>query len=379
MPEIVQNRDTLIDSVRTIALTAVIVVNMMTISGLAYMTPDMRAETLGTVNLAAWFAIDALVESKAMAAFSFMFGLSFSLILQKAQETGEPLDMQFLRRLLVLGGIGVFNALFLFWADILMSYALLGLILPLAARLPRPLVTALALALLLAGPVSMALVGLDAPKPVPEGHVQSLDAFASSDYADVVYQNWQMVANAPSDANSMLAVRFFALSGLFLLGLAVGRSGFLDHLPHYRQPLLRAGALFVGLGLTLELALVFEWATGPETALFHLSAPLMALGYLMVLTSVLQGVPRLRRFLAPLGRMSLTGYLMSAALGQLVFYGWGFQLIGAVGTLGVVAIALALVLVLLSFAHLWFRLYRHGPWEWLWRSLSRMRWQPIAQ
>jgi len=86
---------------------------------------------------------------------------------------------------------------------------------------------------------------------------------------------------------------------------------------------------------------------------------------------------RLRALLAPLGRMSLTGYLMSAALGQLLFYGWGFQFIGRLGTTEVVLVAAGIFAMLLGFAQFWFRHFLYGPWEWLWRSLTRMQAQPL--
>ena len=370
-----RERHTLVDTLRAIVLAAVVCVNMMTIAGLAYMTPELRASSLGPIDLAAWDLMSVFFEGKALAAFSFMFGLSFSLIMQRAAQADLSAALLFLRRLAVLGLIGLFNAVFLFWADILMSYAALGLILPLAARFSARALLWLSGTLMLAGPAVLVLAGMEPPQPVPEGHVSNLEAYASPSYVDAVTQNWHMVLNAAEGADSMLVLRFFILSGLFLLGLAVGKSGGLRRLPDYRDRLLSGGGALLVAGILLE---VIPEAS-PSAALKYLNTPVMALGYLMLLAYALQAPAAVwvHKALAPLGRMSLTGYLMSAVLGQAVFYGWGLQLIGRLGTVPVAVVAVGIFAVMAGFAHLWFRHFLYGPWEWAWRSLTRMEVQPL--
>lgn len=372
-------RNTRIDAVRAVALGVVIIMNMMTLSGLAYLSPDVRADMLGPLDIAAWNFLAVFFDGKALAAFSFMFGLSFSIILQRIRPEGETSILQLLRRFLVLAALGAFNAVFLFWADILMTYAALGLLLPFAARLSQRVTVSLGTVLILAGPVALALSNAGPPVPVPEGRYDSLEAFASPNYVDAVSQNLSMVTGATDAATGMLLLRLFMLSGLFLLGLAVGRSSLPSQFFALRGVMVRAGALCLAVGLAAGLAL--RWIEVPQGIWFglYLETPLMALGYLMLLTAALHGPTAgwVHRTLAPLGRMSLTGYLTSSAIGQALFYGWGLQLIGQTGTLAVVALALGVVAVLVAFAHLWFRYFVYGPWEWLWRSLTQLRYQPM--
>ncbi len=375
-----KQRDTRLDALRASVLSVVVIMNMMTLSGLAYLGPEMRAQTLGAADRAAWAFLDVFLDGKALAAFSFMFGLSFSMILQRAGPAGETVTTRFLRRFAVLGLIGAFNAIFLFWADILMTYALLGLLLPFAARLPLRMTIALGLGLVLIGPLALALSGVGPPVPVPEGQLESIQAYASSNYADTVSQNLSMVTGATDAATGTLLLRLFTLTGLFLLGLAIGKSGLPGKIAENRALLVRWGALVFVSGLCAGLTL--HMIGIPQGALYflYLETPLMALGYLMLLASALYGRETwLHKLLAPLGRMSLTGYLGASLLGQLAFYGWGFQLIGQLGTLGVIALALATVLLLAGFAQLWFRHFCYGPWEWLWRSLTDLQPQPFRR
>lgn len=372
-------RDTGLDSLRALVLGAVIVVNMLTISGLAYLTPEARAEALGPFDRVLWRGLDVLLEGKALAAFSFLFGLSLSLILRSAAAQGEAPGVLFLRRLLVLAGFGLFNALFLFWADILMSYAALGLVLPLAARFSQRVLTGAGVALLASGPLVLGLGGFARPEPVPQGHVGNLEAYASPAYGDTVRQNLDMVLNATDGVDSLLLLRLFMLSGLFLLGLAAGRSGIMARPgcgADARAPWLRRGLGLLALGLVLQLGAGAGATVIAALAVLH--APVMALGYLLVLGHVLgrPGAAWVHAALAPLGRMSLTGYLMSAALGGAVFYGWGLGLIGQLGTAQVVLVALGIVALLAGFARFWFARFLFGPWEWLWRTLTRLQVQP---
>ena len=367
-------RDSMIDALRAIALAGVIIMNLMTFSGLAYLTPEMRAELLGAADQVAWALLRILVDEKALSVFSFMFGFSFSMILRKAL-TVQDATARFVRRLLVLFLIGLFNALFLFWADILMSYALLGLILPLAARLPTRWITALALALMVSGPVVMAMGAQGGATPVPMGHVESLDAYASPNVTDTVQQNWNMIANASQGADGTLILRFFQLAGLFLLGLAAGKSGLFTTLAAERAKLQRLGLGFVLTGLAMALIARYLAPSDGVWVMLSLNSPVMAIGYILLIGSALAhpSAARLCRFLAPLGRMTLTGYLMTAICGQMLFYGWGLGLIGQVGTLGVLAMAAALYLALILFARIWLHCFAIGPWEWFWRYLTNIR------
>jgi len=372
------SRNALIDSLRAVALAGVIIMNLMTFSGIAYLTPEMRADVLGAADRVAWALVRILVDDKALSAFSFMFGFSFSVIIRKALSTQDA-SARFIRRLLVLFLIGLFNALFLFWADILMSYAALGLILPLAARLPTKGIAGLALVLLLVGPAAVGIGGYGIPAPVPRGHIESLEAFASPQVADTVRQNWHMLVTASEGADGMLVLRFFQLAGLFLLGLAAGRSGLLSALAGDRERLLRLGLIFTLTGLAM--ALVSRYLVQPEGVwvMLNLNSPIMALGYLMLIGAALArpSAGWLCRALAPLGRMTLTGYLMTAFCGQILFYGWGLGLIGQLGTLGVLGIATALYLALILFAQIWLRCFSIGPWEWFWQYLTNI--QPVPR
>ncbi len=84
-------------------------------------------------------------------------------------------------------------------------------------------------------------------------------------------------------------------------------------------------------------------------------------------------------FLASVGRMALTNYLLQSLICSTIFYGYGLGLFGQVDT------ATGLVLTVLIFAlqiplsNWWLSRFRFGPAEWLWRTLTYLRIQPMRK
>jgi uncharacterized protein len=104
-----------------------------------------------------------------------------------------------------------------------------------------------------------------------------------------------------------------------------------------------------------------------------LGAPVLAVGYLAALAVLVvdRGAERgIRRRLAALGRIALTGYLLQSILALVVFFGFGAYGRTAVlgeSILGMLAFTLGVWVVLLAFAPWWTARFRSGPFEWLWR------------
>lgn len=84
-------------------------------------------------------------------------------------------------------------------------------------------------------------------------------------------------------------------------------------------------------------------------------------------------------FLAPVGRMALTNYLMQSAIGVTVFCGWGFGRWGLWHTWQVAAYAVVVFTAQAVFSRWWLGRFRFGPVEWLWRSMTYGAWQPFLK
>jgi hypothetical protein len=72
-----------------------------------------------------------------------------------------------------------------------------------------------------------------------------------------------------------------------------------------------------------------------------------------------------------------TSVFMQTIICTAIFYGHGFGLYGSVSRVGQAFIVVAVWALLLAACPLWLRYFRFGPFEWLWRSLTYLKLQPL--
>ena len=105
----------------------------------------------------------------------------------------------------------------------------------------------------------------------------------------------------------------------------------------------------------------------------------VALGHVGLLMLIVQSgaLGWLTTRLAAVGRMALTNYLFDSIACTTLFYGYGFGLFGHINRTGLAAIVLTFWIIQLLVSPIWLKYFRYGPAEWLWRSLTYWRLQPM--
>src|SRR5690606_22496622 len=118
---------------------------------------------------------------------------------------------------------------------------------------------------------------------------------------------------------------------------------------------------------------------GLALALGLLARGLMCWGYVVLLGALFRsrGAGGLARWLAPAGRMALTNYLLQSVVSTLVFYNYGLGYFGQMPRAWQAVFALLLFVLQVIFSHAWLARFRFGPMEWLWRSATYLRPQPM--
>ena len=146
--------------------------------------------------------------------------------------------------------------------------------------------------------------------------------------------------------------------------------------------------MLIGLPLT-ALGLQFGWSVDwhPIKTKFLInqfnywgSIP-TALGWVAVVMLLVQsGVAKLfQHCLASVGRMALSNYLLQSIICTLIFYGHGFGQFGTWTRSEQMLLVLLLSIAQLIWSPLWLSTFRYGPFEWLWRSLTYWRLQPMRR
>ena len=183
---------------------------------------------------------------------------------------------------------------------------------------------------------------------------------------------------------------------MFLVGFSLGRSKVLRDIPGLMVPISRIRVWGLGVGLTAMAAERVLAATsgyalfGAQAAglgvqfagdlLFTFGATALALGYAATLLLAAQ-TPRGRAALMPLagiGRLGLTVYLTQTLMFTTLFYGYGFGQAFRLSPVAVTGWAIAIFALQIVACQWWLRRFRFGPAEWLWRSLTYLKWQPLC-
>jgi uncharacterized protein len=183
---------------------------------------------------------------------------------------------------------------------------------------------------------------------------------------------------------------------MFLVGFSVGRSGILRDIPDHAAAIARVRAWGLGFGLsamaaervldaTAGYAVFRSQRASPGVQftgdlLFAYGITALAFGYAATLILAAQ-TPRGRAILAPLagvGRLALTVYLTQTLMFTTLFYGYGFSQAFRLGPAAVTAWAVMIFAAQVVACQWWSKRFRFGPMEWLWRSMTYLKWQPLS-
>jgi uncharacterized protein len=372
-----------IDVLRGLALFGVIAINVVFEFRVDIFEQFLPASgDLPAIDRALKQLLAAAVELKAFALFSFLFGVG--LAIQFDRLANHPRRIVLLvRRLVVLLLIGAVH-LFLIWnGDILVEYAVAGLIvLPLLFG-PGWLALVAATAsvvLFVAMPLLPPVVEFPSQSWIRDHIAQAASAYGDGGFLDVLaFRIREIPAIFP------LHVLIFPRTiALFLFGALTWRSGILRRASQHRRLLFGIAVAGVVCGGALTLAAQghasFGWSWRPREAIERLGGVILASGYgaaVIGLVSVPFG-KKMLGWAAPVGRMAFSNYLAQSLILGWIFYGYGFGLFGRSRVTTALAIGVAVYVVEVVVSAWWLGRYRYGPVEWLWRSLMYGNWQPMA-
>ncbi len=370
-------RNVTLDFVRGVAILGILLLNISAfgLPKAAYLNPAWS----GSASLSdawTWALLDLMAQVKFLTLFALLFGAGLQLLLPRGKRWIQS-------RLTLLALLGFIHGLFFWDGDILLAYALVGLV---SWRMVREAHHVKSLfntgvVLYLTGIAVLVLLGMISGTAANRSW--------APDAANLQYeQYWKLHGGmeAVSNRADMLSDNLLALgaqygwqlAGMMLMGAALMRSGWLKgqfSLRHYR----RTGALLVAAGMAVNLPAIFaqwylawdyRWCAFLLQAPRELSAPLQAIGYAALAWGYW---PQLCRFrlvgaIACVGRMALTNYLLQTLICTTLFYHLGLFM--RFDRLQLLAFVPPIWAVNLLVSSLWLRRFRQGPVEWLWRQLT---------
>lgn len=391
-----------LDVLRGFAVLGILPMNIQSFSMIsaAYMNPTAYGDLHGA-NYLVWLICHVLADEKFMAIFSMLFGAGIFLMTSRIEAAGKRSAPLHYRRMGWLVLFGMAHGYLLWSGDILFSYGMCGLVVYLFRKFrPRTLFVA---GLLLIAVASFVLAGYGAfsghwsPAELQAAREQlwmPTPALAANEIA--AYRGtWmaQMSFRVPDSLQMetvfFSAFTFWRATGLMLIGMALFKLGIFSARQAsrvYRTMVL--AAVFLGIPVTLygthrisAAGWDFRYSFFYGAQFNYWASLLVSLGWVgaMMLASNAAVLLPLTRRLAAVGRMAFSNYILHTAICTTIFYGYGLGLFGRVDRVWQFAIVMAIWVFQLIVSPIWLRYFQFGPLEWLWRSLTYLRWEPFRR
>jgi len=402
-PILSHERVHLLDVLRGLAIFGMFTVNMTVDS---FWADTYRTSELASLDFIALVLVDLFAKGKFITIFSFLFGIGFFVQMERASARGVNATAFYIRRSTGLLIIGVLGLAFTLNSWILVDYAIFGLgLLLFLNRSPRTILMAGIALILLANIFGWIipdyLEQLENPALVveqtaPEGAQptspteMSEDAvLREGDFLQISSYGLLHLWEAFTDW------RYYAselrLLGIMLLGLYVARLGAVWDSDVRRLLARKALPWLIGIGFSgcLVWVVMADFGVGdktsavylilPKIAAWPIGMPMLGLGYAVAIALLIER-EKWRKWLMPMaavGRMALTNYLFTALIAAFIGFSWGL------GLYGKISVSQSLLLVLIIFpiqvlaSRWWMARYVFGPAEWLWRSFTYGKLQPM--
>lgn len=424
------NRIITLDMLRGFALLGILLMNIA-----GFSMPDHSFEKFsndpGSINFWVFQIIGALFEGKMRAMFGMVFGAGMLLFIANKGVNGAPVHALYYRRMFWLLLFGLVHAHLILWiGEILYLYAVCGMILYLfrhvAAKYLVWAVPLVAVVSFVAGTIQYreirakriayveATTAKSQNQPLTDAQTQALtewrevektmipnreDAKANtakmkSDYSTVAAYLRPLAFDFQT---KYLAIEVWDSLALMLLGLALFKWGFLTG-SWSNQDYWKVIKIGYGLGLPLVLFANYYYFLHFSTLEANLARmeqvpiewidliyPFQRILLVMAHAAALillfkSGFARnVFNRLAAVGQMAFTNYITHSVICTLFFFGYGLNYYGELEFYQIYYVVLAIWVFQLIVSPIWLKHFRFGPLEWLWRSLTYWKWQPVRR
>lgn len=305
------------------------------------------------------FIVLSLFQYRCNTIFAMLFGISFYLILRKPQYSSK----KFVWRCLILTIFGLINKLF-YTNDALMWYGIWGCVLVLFRNFSCKKLFLLSAFFCI---ISCICSIFDFRCLVFENRDWTMRYFQDSTLSTII--KYPLLSSITDYLYIMFNKPFDAL-WKFLLGYSIAKAGYIDNIEKYAKN----NKLILGLVIAYSLIFCVSFISPIVTQNIFISNLYYLFGaitYALIFLWVYYRFHPYLNFLEPYGKLGLTNYSFQGILGiiltVIVFIPkqWDLQYI--------IAFCLIIFCVQLVFSTIWLKFFKNGPLEYLWRSLTDLK------
>ncbi len=404
----VQNadREKIMDVLRGFALLGIFIANLHHFS--FYNSKNVTGPFHYSFDDIVEFFQGVLIEGKFYSIFSLLFGWGVSQQLYRAEKKGINALPTVRRRLGWMLLLGLMHLFILWTGDIVAFYAMLGFALLLFRKMSdKNLVICGVIFFLL--PIllyalKMNFMWMNAPAGIvfetgvtieknlmgnsETGRLTGLEKTAS--WLLIWKQN---IAGFFFRYGYLFFVsRIWKVLGVFLIGFMLGRNDNFKKITANKKILTYI--ILFGFLVALPANLLMSYYMGFEddywdlkmngfyqTVFYAIGVAPLAFAYAaaIILWFRTKTGYKVLSLLQPVGKMAFSNYILQTLVAIIVFYGVGLAKGGQLGPTAWTIFAIAIYMCQIFISYVWLSYFNFGPVEWIWRSLTYKKWQPMKK
>lgn len=403
-----QEREIFMDCLRGFAILGIFIANLNFLSLYNGSDEDTSQWLLPGTDGTMSFFHHLFIEGKFYSIFSLLFGWGIALQIKRGLAKGIDSLQTVKRRLLFMLLFGAIHLLI--WSgDIVFFYALIGFILLPLRKFSNKTLLITAVVLILSPiilyclkmnfqivnyPAQLLFQTGDAVREQLTGindKTTRIDFMKHASWFDQLKRN---IAGFFYRYGYLFFVsRIPKVLGVFLIGYVIGRSDFYKNLAQNKKIVywVIALGLLIGLPANYQLAQYMS-ATGDdyfdlkingwyETIAYAFGVVPLALAYvgLLMLSFQTKIGHKFLLLFTPVGKMAFSNYFMQSLIGNFVFLGAGLGFMGQVGPVYYTLFAVFVFVFQIILSTIWLKYFQFGPIEWVWRSLTYKKRQPMLK
>ncbi|MFZ1532656.1 MAG: DUF418 domain-containing protein [Chitinophagaceae bacterium] len=403
-----KEREIFIDVLRGFAILGIFIANL---NGFSWYSEQAKATgpyLLPAADHTMSFLHHMFIEGKFYSIFSLLFGWGIALQIKRGLAGGTNPMPTIRRRLLFMLLLGAVHLLI--WpGDIVFFYALIGFILLPIRKFSNKtlLITGVILVLspILLYWLKMTWPVLNYPSELMTKTGIKVDAALMNIQSEEQFMKIMKEGSWFDQLKMNISGFFFRYQylffvsrvpkvlGMFLIGYVIGRSDFYKNIMQHKKLLywIIGGGLVIGLPANYFLAYYMSNHMGDyfqlktkglyQTIFYALGVAPLAMAYvgLFMLSFQTAVGKKVLSVLAPVGKMAFSNYLMHSLIGNFVFLGAGLGYMGQVGPVYYTIFGIGIFIIQIILSTIWLKYFNYGPVEWLWRSATYKKWQPMLK
>lgn len=388
-----------VDILRGFGVLGILIMNIQYFSMIqaAYFNPTTYGDLTG-INGWVWILSHIFADQKFMTIFSILFGGGVIMMVSRIEAGGGSASRIYYRRIVILILIGLAHAYLLWSGDILVAYGCCGLLVYLLRNVRPGRLLIFGLLTISVSTAIYLFFGWSMKFWPPEainGMMEFWKPTSEMIQIEIGAQQAGWVGQLGHRASSALMMQTFAFAiwggwrvgGLMLIGMALYKFGVLTGERSRRfYSSMTAIGFAVGLPVVIygivrnfraDWSIYFSFFYGIQFN--YWGSLFIGMAYIGVIMLICKTV-RFKNIIKPLsavGRMALTNYLLQTLICTTIFNGHGSGLFGEISRYGQILIVFGIWIIQLIVSPIWLSYFRFGPLEWLWRSLTYGRFQPM--